>query len=160
MTFSEKYLCAPGVLEAAGRRVKRYHISAIGEQVAEGIQAAAYDFLPRLLPAPDAETPPGGWVILHKGAAVPAYLVAYSWTWGNVVECRVAVAGIPDLGCADEDPQNFKILDRPWMGCVWELAPFGHERSAWVRHVLQPESPDLEGYLADVVPEGTTGGAA
>ena len=40
MTFSEKYLRAPGVLETAGRRVKRYHISAIGEQVAEGIQAA------------------------------------------------------------------------------------------------------------------------
>jgi hypothetical protein len=39
MTFSEKCLRAPGVLETAGRRVKRYHISAIGEQVAEGIQA-------------------------------------------------------------------------------------------------------------------------
>jgi len=86
MTFAEKYLRAPGVIEAAGRRVKRYHISADG-QIPQGIADAAYGFLPRLLPAPDGETPPGGWVILHKGAAVPAYLVAYSWTWGNVVEC-------------------------------------------------------------------------
>jgi hypothetical protein len=64
--------------------------------------------------------------------------------------------GIPELGCDDEDPENFKLLDRPWMGCVWELAPFGHERSAWVRHVLRPDPPDLAAYLADVLPEGTT----
>ena len=156
MTFSEKYLHTAGVIEAAGRQVKRYHVSATGGQIPQGIQHAAYGFLPRLLPEPDGETPPGGWVILHKGAGIPAYLVAYSWTWGNVVECRAAVAGIPELGCDDEDPENFRLLDRPWMGCVWELAPFGHERSAWVRHVLQPDPPDLAGYLADVLPDGTT----
>jgi hypothetical protein len=155
MTFTEKYLRAAGVIEAAGRRVKRYHISADG-QIPQGIADAAYGFLPRLLPAPDGETPPGGWVILHKGAAVPAYLVAYSWTWSNVVECRAAAAGIPELGCPDENPQNFTLLGRPWMGCVWELAPFGHERSAWVRHVLRPGVPDLDAYLADMLPDGTT----
>jgi hypothetical protein len=62
----------------------------------------------------------------------------------------------PELGCADENPENFTLLDRPWMGCVWELAPFGHERSAWVRHVLRPEAPGLGAYLADVLPDGTT----
>jgi len=157
-TFSEKYIRGAGVIETAGRRVKRYHVSADGGEVPGGIQDAAYGFLPQLLPKPDGEAPPAGWVVLHKGAAVPAYLVAYSWTWGNVVECRAAVAGIPELGCADENPENFTILDRPWMGCVWELAPLGHERGAWVRHILQPASPDLDGYLADVLPDGTTGG--
>ena len=156
MAFAEKYLRTAGVIEAAGRQVKRYHVSATGGQISQGIQNAAYGFLPRLLPEPDGDTPPGGWVILHKGAGIPAYLVAYSWTWGNVVECRAAAAGIPELGCDDEDPENFRLLDRPWMGCVWELAPFGHERSAWVRHVLQPDPPDLAGYLADVLPDGTT----
>jgi len=157
-TFSEKYIRGAGVIETAGRRVKRYHVSADGGEIPGRIQDAAYGFLPRLLPGPDGEAPPAGWVVLHKGAAVPAYLVAYSWTWGNVVECRAAVAGIPELGCADENPENFTILDRPWMGCVWELAPLGHERGAWVRHILQPASPDLDGYLADVLPDGTTGG--
>jgi hypothetical protein len=160
MAFSEKYMCTAGVIETAGRQVKRYHISAADGQITEGIQGAAYDFLPRLLPKPDGEAPPAGWVILHKGAAVPAYLVAYSWTWGNVVECRAAVAGIPELGCDDENPENFKDLDRPWMGCVWELAPLGHERAAWIRHVLEPEIPDLDGYLADVLPDGSTEGRA
>jgi hypothetical protein len=158
MTYSEKYIRIPDVIQTADRWVKRYHISALSGQIPEGIQDAAYDFLPQLLPKPDDETPPAGWVILHKGAAIPAYLVAYSWAWSNVVECRAAAAGIPELGCDDENPENFKILDRPWMGCVWELAPFGHERSAWVRHVLQPETPDLHGYLADMLPEGSTEG--
>jgi len=83
MTFSEKYLRTAGVIEAAGRQVKRYHVSATGGQIPQGIQHAAYGFLPRLLPEPDGETPPGGWVILHKGAGIPAYLVAYSWTWAT-----------------------------------------------------------------------------
>jgi hypothetical protein len=157
MTFSEKYLHARGVIDTAGRRVKRYHVSAARGEIPGAIQDAAYQFLPHLLPGPDAETPPAGWAVLHKGAGVPAYLIAYSWTWGNVVECHAAAAGIPELGCDDEDPQNFKILDRPWAGCVWELAPLGHERAAWVRHVLLPATPDLDSYLADVLPDGTTG---
>jgi hypothetical protein len=158
MTFAEKQMRAAGVIETAGRWVKRYHISAADGQIPDGIQAAAYEFLPRLLPKPDGEAPPGGWVVLHKGAAVPAYLVAYSWTWGNVVECQAAVAGIPELGAEDENPENFTVLERPWMGCVWELAPFCHERAAWIQHVLAPEAPDLVGYLADVLPDGSTGG--
>jgi hypothetical protein len=158
MTFAEKCLRGHGFVETAGRRMKRYHISSADGRIAQGIQQAAYQFLPRLLPEPDNETPPAGWAILHKGDAIPAYLIAYSWTWVNVIECRAAVAGIPELGSDDEDPENFKILDRRWVGCVWELAPFGHERSAWVHHVLRPKTPDLDGYLADMLPDGSTGG--
>jgi hypothetical protein len=29
-----------------------------------------------------------------------------------------------------------------------------HERSAWVRHILAPGAPDLDGYLADSMPSG------
>jgi hypothetical protein len=158
MTFTEKCIRAHGVVEAAGRQMKRYHISSAGGRIAEGIQEAAYEFLPRLLPKPDDETPSAGWVVLHKGDTIPAYLIAYSWTWVNVIECRAAVAGIPELGSDDENPTNFKILDRRWVGCVWELAPLGHERSAWVQHVLQPKTPDLDGYLADMLLDGSTGG--
>jgi hypothetical protein len=149
------YLRTAGVIECTGRRVKRYHVSAGGAKIADSIQDAAYDFLPRLLPKPDDETPPAGWAVLFKASGVAAYLVAYSWTWVNVVECRAAVAGVPELGCEDESPENFTLLDRRWIGCVWELAPLGHERSAWLRHVLTRETPDLAGYLSDVIPEGS-----
>jgi hypothetical protein len=159
MTFTEKHLRAAGTVAVGERQVKRYHIS-IEPDIEEAIQKAAADFLPRLLPAPDDETQPASFAILHRGAGSAAYLNAYSWVWGNVIECRIAAAGVPFLGCADEDPENFTELTRPWIGCVWELAPLGHERAAWIRHVLSPARPDLAGYLADVLPDGTTEVAA
>ena len=159
MTFNEKYLRAAGTVTVSGRQVKRYHIS-IEPEIEVGIQKAAAEFLPRLLPSPDDETPPASFVIVHRGAGSAAYLNAYSWVWGNVIECRTAAAGVPFLGCPDEDPEHFAELARPWIGCVWELAPLGHERAAWIRHVLSPARPDLEAYLADVLPDGTTQVAA
>lgn len=155
MPFTEKHLTTLCPVDVAGRQVKRYHVS-IEPEIEDGVQQAAYDFLPRLLPAPDDETPPASFMILHRGLGGAAYLNAFSWVWGNALEFHAAVAGQPFLGCADEEPENFTELTRPWIGCVWELAPFGHERSAWVRHVLQPGEPDLAGYLADVLPDGTT----
>jgi hypothetical protein len=160
MPFAQKQLRVPGTVEVSGRQVKRYHIAPAGTPVEERVQQAAYRLLPGLLPGPDDETPPASFVVLHRGSDTGAYLCAYSWVWGNVVECRTAAAGIPFLGCADHDPANFRPLDRPWIGCVWELAPLEHERSAWVRHVLDPSEADLEGYLADVLAEGLIGGPA
>jgi hypothetical protein len=159
MTYNEKYLRAAGTVAVGGRQVKRYHIS-IEPDVEVGIQKAAYDFLPRLLPEPEPDTPPASFVIVHRGVGNAAYLNAYSWAWGNVIECKTAAAGVPFLGCPDEDPEHFTELARPWIGCVWELAPLGHERAAWIRHVLSPERPDLAAYLADVLPDGTTEVAA
>lgn len=157
MPFTEKYLRSAGVIEAGGRQVKRYHVAAEGSEIEDGICRAAYEFLPRLLPEPDGSTPPASWVVLHRGRG-PAYLCVYSWVWDNVVESRTAVAGLPFLGCPDEDPEHFAELTRRWIGCVWELPPLEHERSAWVRHVLAPDEPDLDSYLADVLPDGRTGG--
>jgi hypothetical protein len=42
---------------------------------------------------------------------------------------------------------------------IGELAPFGHELSSRVRHIDQPDQPDLAGYINDTLPEGSTGGA-
>ncbi len=159
MTFNEKHLRSAGAVSVGGRRVKRYHIS-IEPDIEVAIQKAAYEFLPRLLPDPGHDTPPASFVIVHRGAGRAAYLNAYSWVWGNVIECRTAAAGVPFLGCPDEDPEHFAELTKPWIGCVWELAPLGHERAAWIRHVLKPPRPDVDAYLADVLPDGTTEVAA
>ena len=88
-----------------------------------------------------------------KGSIFTQYLQY----WDNVLHFRGAAAGQPVLGCPDHDPAHFVTPDRPWIGCVWELPPILHERDAWVRHMLVPESPDIEAYLADTLPEGTTG---
>jgi hypothetical protein len=101
MSMTEKFLRAPGPIEVGGRTLKRYHITTFEDEIESGVQKAAWDMLPELVPQPDDETPPGGWLV----------------------------------------------------------APFGRERSFWVRHILEPDLPDLTGYINDTLPEGRTGGA-
>lgn len=156
MPFAEKYLRAPGVVEIAGRQVKRYHVNTLDAEIDDAVKQAAYAFVPKLLPEPDG-TPPATFLIVHRGLTA-AYVVAYSWVWDNVLECHSAAAGVPEIGCEDDDPTNFMALNRPWIGCIWELPPLEHERSAWVRHVFAPEQPDVAAYLADMFPEGKVGG--
>ena len=157
MAFRDKELRVPGVTTVAGRQLKRYHIDQPDQPITPEVERAAYAVLPDLLSPPDGGTPPAGWVVLHRGADTGAYLLAYTWFWDNVVECRIAVAGQPVLGCPDDHPARFVPLDRPGVGCVWELGVLEHERAAWVRHVLAPDRPDLDGYLADQRAEGPVG---
>ncbi|PZF98159.1 hypothetical protein [Micromonospora deserti] len=158
MTFHDKELRAPGPVEVTGRRLKRYHIDQPDRPIEPEVERAAYAVLPRLIPAARGDaTPPGGWVVLHRGADTGAYLLAYSWVWDNVVEVRIAAAGQPALDCPDDDPTHFVDLNRPWMGCIWELGVLEHERAAWARHVLAPDRPDLAGYLAETRAEGPVG---
>lgn len=96
-------------------------------------------------------------MILHQGRDGAAYVNVYSWVWDNVVEYHAAAAGQPVLDCPDDDPTNFRVLGRPWIGCIWELPPFGHERDAWVRHVFGADEPSLDAYLADRFADGPVG---
>ncbi|MFF5175745.1 hypothetical protein ACFY3U_24390 [Micromonospora sp. NPDC000089] len=157
MPFHDKQLRVAGATEVAGRRLKRYRIDQPDQPLTPEVERAAEAVLPTLVPTADDGTPPAGWVVLHRGADTGAYLLAYTWFFDNVVECRTAVAGQPAIGCPDDDPTRFVPLDRPGVGCVWELGVFEHERSAWIRHVLAPDRPDLDGYLADLRPEGPVG---
>jgi hypothetical protein len=160
MSFTEKFLRARPPIEVAGRIVKRYHVTPGPDGVEPDIERAAYAILPELLPEPDG-TPPATFVVVHRSRGDnAAYLNAYSWVWDNVLHFRAAAAAQPQLGCPDADPTHFVVLDRPWIGCVWELPPIAHERDAWVRHMLLPDKPDLEGYLADSMPDGLTGRVA
>ncbi|WP_344311993.1 hypothetical protein [Fodinicola feengrottensis] len=155
MSFIEKNLTSPGVVVVAGRSIKRYHVRAEGVALEPAVEEAAYACLPQLLADVD-ETPPAAFTVLHRSSNA-AYLNVYSWVWDNVIEYHNVAAGIPFLGCPDEDPTNFVPVRKPWIGCVWELPPLEHERSSWVRHLLKPEIPDLAGYLADLFPAGPIG---
>jgi hypothetical protein len=157
--FKEKFLTVPPPIEVAGRRIKRYHVTADPAGIEPEVERAAYAMLPRLLPEPDG-TPPATFVVLHRGGDDGAYFNAYSWVWDNVLHFRGAAAGQPVLGCPDRNPAHFVTVDLPWIGCVWELPPILHERDAWVRHLLACEVPDLEAYLTDSMAEGTTGDRA
>lgn len=158
MTFTEKLLWAPPPIEVGGRSIKRYHVTGDPGGIEPAVEKAAYAILPELLPEPDG-TPPVSFVVLHRGGDDGAYINAYSWVWDNVLHFGAAAAGQPVLDCPDRDPSRFVPLDRSrsWIGCVFELPPLVHERDAWVRHMLVPDRPDLDAYLADSLPEGTTG---
>ncbi|HEY4452976.1 MAG TPA: hypothetical protein VGN81_01590 [Pseudonocardiaceae bacterium] len=155
MPFQEKYLSVQPVSTIGGRQVKNYHVNLVDAPIAPEIQSAAEQILPRLFPDPDG-TPPATFAVLHRGETA-SYLVAYSWVWDNVMHCASAAAGSEFLGCPDTDPTHFIELNRPWIGCVWEVPPITHERDAWVRHMLVPDEANLAGYLADSMPPGRTG---
>ncbi len=145
-------------MTVGSHRVKRYHLNVADSAIEPGIEEAAYTFLPQLL-ATDESTPAVAVSVLHRGAQA-AYLLCYSWMWDNVLELHTAVAGIPLLGSPDSDPQHFVHLEKPWIGCVWELAAIANEPSAWVRHMIAPPTPDLEGYLLDARAPGPIGSEA
>jgi hypothetical protein len=156
MPFEEKFLRSRPPVEVAGRIVKRYHVTPRPEDIDPAVEQAALAFVPALLPEPDG-TPPATFAVIHLGRDNAAYVNAYSWVWDNVLHDRAAAAGQPAVGCADDDPTHFTAVDRPWIGCVFELPPIAHERDAWVRHMLAPDKPDLAAYLADSMPDGMTG---
>ncbi|MFD3941950.1 hypothetical protein [Streptomyces sp. NPDC058579] len=159
MAFAEKLLFVPPPIEVAGRHVKRYHVTHDPAGIAPEVEKAAYAMLPEILPEPDG-TPAASFVVLHRGGDTGAYLNVYSWVWDNVIHFAGAAAGQPVLGCPDTDPTRFVRTELRWIGCVWELPPIHHERNAWVRHILTPDSPDLDAYVRDSLPEGTTGDLA
>lgn len=156
MAFREKLLSSLPPIEAAGRHYKRYYVTSAVAVITPEVEKAALELLPELVPEMDG-TPPAGFVVLHRGGDGAAYVNAYTWVWDNVLHMRGAAAAQAALGCPDDDPAHFMALDRPWIGCVWELPPIQHERDAWVRHMLVPDMADLAGYLGDTMPEGNTG---
>lgn len=150
MSFTEKNLQVRPVTVVGGRHVKWYEVVTPGLVVTDDLREAAARFLPKLFPDFDDSTPPATFAVLHLSSA-GAYLNAYNWAWDNVIHCRTAASGDqPFLGSHHKDITHFTELDKPFIGCVWELPPLEHERSAWVRHMFDTETPDLDAYLADV----------
>jgi hypothetical protein len=160
MSFSPRHLRFVGSREVRGLHVKRYHVSVDGERIAADIVAAADAFLPELLPAADQAHNRAAFSVLHRGEDA-VWLLLYTWVWDVIVHCRAASAGGPHwdgFDCTDVLTE-FRELRHPLIGCIWELPVLVHERAAWVRHVVEPERPDLDAYLGDVRPDGWVGGS-
>ena len=157
MAFTPKYLRSLPPVALGGRQVKRYQVTIDDRPLDPVIQNAAEDFLPKLYPDFADDTPPATVLVLHQGMRA-MYLCAYNWVWDNAVHTRGAVAGDqPYLGSHTTDLTSYTEIDKRLVGCVWELPVLAHERSAWVRHLLAPDEPDLAAYLADAHPDGPVG---
>ncbi|GAB1512853.1 hypothetical protein JCM33774_48950 [Actinophytocola sp. KF-1] len=133
-------------------RVKQYLVTVTEQPVEAAVVAAGQAYLPKLLPSAAASdpTPRVAFSVLHQGVDA-VWLNLYAWVYGEIVHCRAANADVTA-------PTTFTPLTEPLIGCVWELPALVHERSAWVRHGLRPETPDVAAYLADVLPDGPVGG--
>ena len=151
MGFDERHLRPAGVVTVSGWQVKQYRVTVREEPIEEPVLAAAERFLPKLLPDAAARdgTPRAAFSVLHKGMDA-IWLNLYSWVQEAIVHCRAANAALAT-------PTTFAELPEPLIGCVWELPALAFERSAWVRHLLQPSRPDLDAYLADWLPAGPVG---
>jgi hypothetical protein len=151
MGFDERYLRPAGVVTVSGWQVKQYRVTVRDEPVGAAVLGAAEQFLVKLLPAaePSDDTPRVAFSVLHKGMDA-VWLNLYAWVQEAIVHCRAASAPLTA-------PTSFAELSEPLIGCVWELPALAHERSAWVRHLMRPQRPELDGYLADWLPEGPVG---
>ena len=151
MGFDERHLHPAGVVTVSGWQVKQYRLTVSGAPIDEPVLAAAERFLAKLLPAAAGSdaTQQVAFSVLHKGMDA-IWLNLYSWVREAIVHCRAA-------GAALTAPTSFTELSEPLIGCVWELPALVHERSAWVRHLLQPQRPDIDAYLADRLPAGPVG---
>lgn len=138
-----------------GRPVKRYHIARDATPIRSDWEEAANALIPGML-SPADETPPAAFTVLFRSGA-GLHLNVYSWYWDNVIYGKFATGGVPFLGSPDEDPGHLAPVQPPVLGCVYELAVLVHERSAWIRHMLMTEKPDMDAYLADVLPTGPVG---
>jgi hypothetical protein len=157
MSFTERF-CRPGpLIEVDGWTIKPYQVAVTSTPIAPAIVAAAWEFLPKLLPSSlthpavaheQADSPRFAFAVLHQGTDA-LWLNLYTWVYQMILHCRAASSPSAEVA--------FGELSEPLIGCVWELPALVHERSAWVRHVLEPGNPDLDGYLADVLPEGLVG---
>ncbi|WP_040163496.1 hypothetical protein [Microbacterium gorillae] len=155
MVYASKSVRFDGVVRIDDRDMKVYLVAREPDLVSRDVVEAGIAAARGSLPAPSEDNPAAGWLIIHQ-SGTSAYVMAYCWTWGNVVELHAFAAGQPMLDTPDDDPTHFVAVTRPWIGCVWELATLEHERIAWIRHVHGRDDPDLAGYLSDVRPDGPT----
>jgi hypothetical protein len=128
-----------------GWRLKLYGITYRGERPVEALAdaavAAAEESLPR--PAISEDRYGVGFVGAHDGRG--ANFVFVNW-WANEDELHHHT-----WLSSKEEPGSLRATGPDDLtACAWDLAVIGHERVAWVRHVLtRAEGPDLDAYLDD-----------
>lgn len=150
MGFVERFMRPLTPISTSGWVVKGYGVTVEDRELDPEALAVAMEFLPKLLPPPNTDgTPSVAFSVVHHGQDA-VWLNVYAWCQEAILGCRAANA--PLTGSPVFEP-----LVEPLIGCVWELPAVVHERSAWVRHLLQPQRPDVDAYLSDVRVAGPVG---
>jgi hypothetical protein len=127
-----------------GWKIKTYGIGRPRPELIEAARRQAAGTLPH---RPDRVGAFGvGFLIIHDARDTCYALI--DW-WVGAGELHQQVFAAPR-----ERPEGLAPLRTPAIGSVWELAVTGHERQAWLRHMLtNPAGPNLDAYLADTYTE-------
>jgi hypothetical protein len=123
-----------------GWKMKTYRTTQVRADMMSAARHRAADALPA---RPDRVGAYGvGFLIVHQAAGSCFALVDW-WVREDELHQRV-FATDPDR------PTAFEPLHTPVVGHIPALDVLGHERQAWLRHVLaNPAGPDIDAYLAD-----------
>ncbi|MFD8081697.1 hypothetical protein ACFV4F_08360 [Kitasatospora sp. NPDC059722] len=127
-----------------GWRVKRYGISATRPRPPAHVIEAARRAVERSLPEAYPEALSCAFSVLHEDED-GCYVVVAWWSPNRLIlHSRTWIS-------AWADPADWRPAPGAATACIWELVAMGAERDAWVRHVVRPDVPDLDGYLAATV---------
>ena len=144
--YAERRVSSLGLWRCDGWRIKRYGIAygrdAVRAELVDAAEAAAE----RVLPSP-AVTPTRygvGFLGVHDGRGGNFVYVNW-WEQENELHHHLFISS------ADEPVALGAATSEDAVACVWDLAVIGHERDAWVRHVLVPDLADVDAYLADTL---------
>ena len=144
-TYAPRSVRCLDVLTFDGWRLKLYGIKYRGERpvdaLVEAAVAAAQERVPR--PAVTDDRYGVGFVGAHNGRS--GNWVFLDW-WEGEDELHHHA-----WGSSHEAPGSLRAAGPDeFTACAWDLAVIGHERNAWVRHVLtRTDGPDLDAYLSD-----------
>ncbi len=129
-----------GTHDIDGWKIKTYRTTHLGAGLMSAARHRAAGALPE---RPDRVGAYGvGFLIVHQTAGSCFALVDW-WVREDELHQRV-FATDPDR------PTAFEPLHTTVVGRVPALDVLGHERQAWLRHVLaNPAGPDIDAYLAD-----------
>lgn len=132
-----------------GWRLKLYGIRYRGElpvqSLVDAAVAAAQERLPR--PAVTDDRYGLGFVGAHEGRRENFVFVDW-WAGEDELHHHTWFS-------SHEEPSKLRATGPDdFTACAWDLAVIGHERAAWVRHVLARENgPDLDAYMSDQLNE-------
>lgn len=101
----------------------------------------------RLQTAPTANTSQVGFIGVHAGRTANFIFISW-WANENELQQHVYVSPLDHPGAFEyQTPAGV-------VGCVWDLRVLGHERDAWLKHVLRnPRGPSIADYLTDTLSE-------
>lgn len=140
-TYKPRPIHCAGVSDVAGWQLKCYEISAHADPLPGDVGSIIDTVIAETVAGETPDELGLGFVIVHQGLE-SLWLLIDLWR-GDIICQHIFRA---DMG---EDLSFTRVkVGGPTM-CIWEMEVQAYERQALINHILNPDQPEVEGYLAD-----------